>query len=55
MTKNEILLVAGVLLALIVGAAVRHYRQTHVPAEVVSEKAAKRPAPKRASASESKK
>jgi hypothetical protein len=35
LTKDEIILVAVILIALAVGATVRHYRQTHPPANLV--------------------
>ncbi len=41
LTKQERYLVAFVIVALLVGAAVRYYRQTHPKAEVAVEQKAK--------------
>lgn len=35
LTKDEIILIAVILTALVVGATVKHYRQTHPPAKLV--------------------
>lgn len=47
MTRDEMWIAAGVFLALVLGMAIRQYRQTHSPANSAVETGAKSPVKKR--------
>jgi hypothetical protein len=55
LTRDEILLAAGLLLALVAGAVAQQYRHAHPPMNSTPEKAEKRVPERRVSSAETKK